>query len=331
MFNQLLPHDAEGDRQLKLPSLTKILGFVAGAIIAAEGVLITAYAAPVTVNGIGGIMGQTVLIAGIQLLILGILISGAWFLRDKEFRLGRISRIVGRFLPIAGIILGCAVALEGAVVAVNAGATVWGGIGGIMESTVALAGAQLFCFGLFATSLWFLKEDEEAKASLSKLVGIVAVIGISAEGLLVMGLASPAVVDGIGGITQPTVFNAGVSLFILGLIALGGWMLREKDFSFLRKYGILERLPSYLILGASFAVTIEALFVMNQAAFTVIQSIGGIMESTIMLGGVQLLVFAALQPLILGVPFVAEDKREARTALLALLFLMLLVPAAMMF
>ncbi|MBM3299062.1 MAG: hypothetical protein FJY85_03810, partial [Deltaproteobacteria bacterium] len=150
-----------GRRQLKLPGLVEILGYIAGIVITAEGAIVTAYAAPVTVTGIGGIMGSTVFIAGIQLLILGLLTMGSWFLKDREVRWERINGIIRRFLPAAAFILGAVVAIEGAIVAVNAGRTIWEGIGGIMEQTVALAGAQLFCLGLFAASLWFLREEEK--------------------------------------------------------------------------------------------------------------------------------------------------------------------------
>ncbi|MBM4237823.1 MAG: hypothetical protein FJ151_04990 [Euryarchaeota archaeon] len=106
---------------MKLPGLVEILGYIAGIVITAEGAIVTAYAAPVTVTGIGGIMGSTVFIAGIQLLILGLLTMGSWFLKDREVRWERINGIIRRFLPAAAFILGAVVAIEGAITAVQAG------------------------------------------------------------------------------------------------------------------------------------------------------------------------------------------------------------------
>jgi hypothetical protein len=44
---------------------------------------------------------------------------------------------------------------------------------------------------------------------------------------------------------------------------------------------------------------------------------------------VQLLVLAILQTLVLGMPFVADNRTQTKTAVLASLFLILLVPAAL--
>jgi hypothetical protein len=314
---------------LKLPNLVSILGLVVGAVIAVEGILVMAYAAPVTIEGIGSIMERTVLLGGAQLLVLGILVMTTWLLKDRDLKWKAGSKLIKRIVPFLGLALGAIIALEGVVVAVYAGATMWEGIGGIMEQTVALAGAQLFALGLFTTSLWLLKKETRIVTRLAELVAIVAAIGVAAEGLIVMGVAAPTVVEGIGGIMQSTVFNAGASLFVLGLIGVAAWILRDMKPAVLSKSRIFVAIEPYLILAVCIAVAFEALFVMNHATATTIQSIGGIMASTIMLGGAQLLVLAILQILILGMPFVADNRTRAKTALLASLFLILLVPAAL--
>jgi len=315
--------------ELKIRYRVNPLGLLAGLAIAIEGLVIVAYAAPIDIKGIGGIMEQTVLLGGAQLLILGILVMTTWLLKDRDLKWKAGSKLIKRIVPFLGPVLGAIIALEGVIVAIYAGATMWEGIGGIMEQTVALAGAQLFALGLFTTSLWLLKKETHIVTRLAELVAIVAAIGVAAEGLIVMGVAAPTVVEDIGGIMQSTVFNAGASLFVLGLVGVAAWILRDMKPAVLSKSKIFVTIEPYFILAVCIAVAFEALFVMNHATATTIQSIGGIMASTIMLGGAQLLVLAVLQILILGMPFVADNRTRARTALLSFLFLILLVPAAL--
>jgi hypothetical protein len=314
---------------LKLPNLVSILGLVVGAVIAVEGILVMAYAAPVTIEGIGNIMKQTVLLGGAQLLVLGILVMTTWLLKDRDLKWKAVGNLIKRIVPFLGLALGAIIALEGVIVAAYAGATILEGIGGIMEQTVVLAGAQLFALGLFTTSLWLLKKEMRMVARLAELVAIVAAIGVAAEGLIVMGLAAPTVIEGIGVIMQSTVFIAGVSLFVLGLMGVAVWILRDMKPAVLRKSKIFVAIEPYLILAVCFAVASVALFVMNHAATTIIEGKGGFWGNTVMLGGVQLLVLAILQILIFCMPFVADNRTRAKTALLASLFLILLVPAAL--
>jgi hypothetical protein len=316
---------------LRLPNLMSILGLVVGAIVAVEGILVMAYAAPVTIEGIGGITEQTVLLGGAQLLVLGILLIAAWLLRDRGLRwkAGSRSNLIKRIVTFLGLAIGMIIVLEGTIIAAYAGATMWEGIGDIMRQTVALAGAQLFALGLLTTILWLLKKEMPMGARFAEIIAIVAATGVAAEGLIVMGLAAPTVIEGIGGIMQSTVFVAGVSLFVLGLIGVALWILRDMKPAALNKSRIFVAIEPYLILVVCIAVASVALFVMNHATATTIQGIGGIMARMIMFGGVQLLVLAILQILILGMPLVADSRTQAKTALLASLFLILLVPAAL--
>jgi hypothetical protein len=132
------------------------IGLLAGIIIAMEGLVVMAYAAPVNVEGIGGIMKQTVLIGGGQLFILGLFLVLSWIFMNQDLTT-RDRKIFEKGLRIIAILLGAIVAVEGIIVAFYAGPTFIGGIGGVLGQTVILAGAQLVVLGILVCISWIFK------------------------------------------------------------------------------------------------------------------------------------------------------------------------------
>jgi hypothetical protein len=121
-----------------------------------EGLVVMAYAAPVNVEGIGGIMKQTVLIGGGQLFILGLFLVLSWIFMNQDLTT-RDRKIFEKGLRIIAILLGAIVAVEGIIVAFYAGPTFIGGIGGVLGQTVILAGAQLVVLGILVCISWIFK------------------------------------------------------------------------------------------------------------------------------------------------------------------------------
>jgi hypothetical protein len=138
---------------LKL-SFNREIVLLIGIIVALEGVVIMYIASPIEISGFGGVSGQNVLIAGVQLFILGIIVIGAWILRGR----GALNRIlkgkVGAILRYVPIAIGLILTIEGLVVVALAGYTfihslaVSPGLGGVQENTVAKLGWQLFMIGI---------------------------------------------------------------------------------------------------------------------------------------------------------------------------------------
>jgi hypothetical protein len=133
-----------------------LIGLLAGIIIAIEGLVVMAYAAPIDVKGIGGITEQTVLIGGAQLFILGLFLVLSWIFMNQDLTT-RDRKIFEKKLRIIAVLLGAIVAVEGIIVAFYAGPTFIGGIGGVLEQTVVLAGAQLFVLGTLVSISWVFK------------------------------------------------------------------------------------------------------------------------------------------------------------------------------
>ena len=129
------------------------IGLLAGIIIAIEGLVVMAYAAPVNVEGIGGIMKRTVLIGGGQLFILGLFLVLSWIFMNQNLRI-RDRKILEKRFRVVAVLLGAIVAVEGIIVAFYAGPTFVGGIGEILGQTVVLVGAQLFVLGTLICISW---------------------------------------------------------------------------------------------------------------------------------------------------------------------------------
>lgn len=142
--------------QLNIRNSLDPIGLLATIIIAVEGLVVMAYAAPVNVEGIGGIMKQTVLIGGGQLFILGLFLILSWIFMKQNLRI-RDRKILEKRFRVIAVLLGAIVAVEGIVVVFYAGPTFVGGIGGILGQTVILAGAQLFVLGILVCLSWIFK------------------------------------------------------------------------------------------------------------------------------------------------------------------------------
>ena len=306
------------------------LGLLAGIAIAIEGLITIAYAAPIEIKGIGGIMQQTVMLGGAQLFVLGLLLAIAWLLKDYGLAVRERKILSKRWIQIIAILLGAIVAAEGIVLALSAGPTVIGGIGGVMEQTVVLAGAQLFGLGALASVTWILRRDPSMRAKIGRLLAVVIGICISAEGLIVMGMSGPSIVNGIGGIMGQTVLIAGVQLFVLGLLVVSAWTL--KDLGLLkRKVLYWDSLPDLLIFFLGIIIAFEGLSTINLAAGTYVESIGWMLGQTIMLAGVQLFALGFLQIVMMGFPSFKRQGALTKMAILGMLFLILMVPAAFVF
>lgn len=141
---------------MKIRYILNPIGLLAGIIIAIEGLVVMAYAAPVNVEGIGGIMKQTVLIGGAQLFILGLFLVLSWTFMNQDLTI-RDRKILEKRFRIIAVLLGAIVAVEGIIVAFYAGPTFIGGIGGVLGQTVVLAGAQLFVLGALVCISWIFR------------------------------------------------------------------------------------------------------------------------------------------------------------------------------
>ena len=262
----------------------QLLAIFAALVVVIEGTIIIAFAGSAEIQGIGGILKSTVTLAGEQLLAFGIVpmvlmsldllgISDRW----KKRRLKTL-------LAVLIILSGVAVAVEGVALAFVAGSITVVGLGTFTAFLVGLFAAQLFFFGMI---IFLARLQARNPFSLAKIVNQAAAVTIAAEGLIVVCIAAPTEIKGIGGILARTVEWAGEALFILGIVLIITIVWR----ALFKHLGKLMELVSTIF---GIIVITGGLTLASLATVVNIKDVGGFQASTIMLAGLQLTILGII-------------------------------------
>ena len=183
------------------------------------------------------------------------------------------------------------------------------GIGGIRASTFQLAAVQLIVLGIFISIMWMFKpsSSDGNKRMLAKIFSILtyAVMAIvSIEGLVIVYIGGPVIVEGIGGITNELIVLSGAQLFVLGLLSLRSWWLRNVSPVNWLVDGLGSIVAALLVM--------EGLTAMGIAEITNIEGIGYIEANTFFDAGLQLFIFGAIMFILWT--FVRESRTEGLMA-----------------
>jgi len=303
---------------MKKGYLCEIIPIIAGLIIRAEGIFIFLFAGPAVIDGIGGILESTVQFAGLQLLVLGliVLVGSEFILFDKSSESRRVS--LRKFLRIVVVLIGLLVMVEGVVLALMGSRTVIEGFGTLEAYIVAGFAAQLFFLGLAIMIPAILQKRD---VGFRKLLVYGGGAAIASAGLVVIGVAAITFIEGIGSIMAGTVELAGIQLFILGLAIVVLSLLMDLTDRF--------RLPiSTVRYLAAILVTIDGLALISIATPIDIQGIGGITSRTIILSGFGLTLIGLFTLFVTGLRTQRLPPMISRTTMVSVLLLTLLIPMA---
>jgi len=174
--------------------------------------------------------------------------------------------------------------------------------------------------------LWYWRNHPRSESSLTRICEPIMAWTIAAQGLFIMGIAAPMIIDGIGGILERTVAIAGAQLFLLALAIIGLRFCRGRDLLQKEVMGIRSsELLTYVIWAL---ITVEGLAIMALAANVYIENFGGISGIYIALAGAQLSLIA-----ILGMSlWLWRNKdityKRSQQLVLVILFLLFLIPPA---
>jgi hypothetical protein len=207
--------------------IKKVLGIVIGIAIIVEGGLLISTSAPATIDNFGGIRESTVILAGAQLALLGILISVSWLLLDLSFV--RSRPLVCKLLFFVALAINLVVMAEGLYLTTNAEGVSFEGGSTFGRVAAALLSAQLFFIGAFSTSLWIVRERKIINI-LAWTIGIASALGLAAIGASIIGVASPLTADFITGIGEGKMMVAGSLLMLLSTILVIGFLLNGTKF-----------------------------------------------------------------------------------------------------
>ena len=241
-----------------------------GIIVLIEGLFAVYIAKPTKIASIGGITQTTFLLAGVQLMVLGLVMIIVWVLYKNK----RMEGSLGKLVPIVMILASLIMVAEGIAAAFLSSDMMIVNVQGVSKKFVALGGAQLFIIGMVQLSLW-IRRDKGQRNWLFEWVGIVLTIMILGEGLLVMGIAGNTTVIGIGTILSRTVFLAGLQLFIISGVLLGMQLFREKNILANR---LGHKRMNIIFALLALAIALEALVVAYFTEPTTIKYVGSIKD-----------------------------------------------------
>lgn len=122
----------------------EVVAITCSIAIAAAGLVVVGLAAPAKVESIGGIAASTVQTAGMQLLVLGVLLVVVWILRNAASDIIAEKPLVLKIATYFIIALAFVVACEALFVVNFASITTIKSIGTMLERTILLGGLALF-------------------------------------------------------------------------------------------------------------------------------------------------------------------------------------------
>jgi len=301
------------------------LGVGIGTLLMSQGLFVIGVSSSITVESIGGILERTMDLAGAQLFVLGGVVTLFWGLKDRRM----LSRYLceNRLISLVPLVVGGLVAMEGLIVIAYASPVTLEGVGVIRPAWMVLAGSGLFLLGGWLVLAWYWRDRTPSEGSITRIAGPIIALVIMAEGLFIMGIAGTTHIDGIGGVLGRTVTLAGGQLFLLGILLLGMRLLKGRSVFAKEVMGVqVSEAISYLALAL---VAVEGLVITGLAANIFIQDFGGVSGIYVMLGGVQLFFLALLHMTFWVWRYDELPKRRRRDAIMGIIFLLLLLPPAL--
>ena len=225
-----------------------------------------------------------------------------------------------------------AIAFEGIVLAIYAEPVVLSysdsHVDGFGKQIISMFAAQLFAIGLLVFSSWKLTNEKLDRKTLVEFFGMGSGIALAAEGAFVLGISGNTLIsNGMGGIVARTVLMAGLVLVMLGLLVLFSWHYRNNH--------IVKRIAGngridVVILLVGLITGLGGVVLSAISANVVIEGVGGISARYIEIAGIQLILLASIMVLMWALRTDGISQRMKRVSFMAVLFMMLLIPPAIL-
>jgi hypothetical protein len=309
-----------------------LLSVALAAIIMLEGAVIAVMARRIDLleNWGTGLFQGTVALVGVQLLVLGLLalfcvvVNGEYLsgVNTVQKVRGILFRDRSWLFPVftwAPAVIGAVAAAEGLVFSYYASPMVVSGMGSASAMWPAVFGAQLFLLGLMLTAVRLF----DGRMDLPVLVRTVVLGLLASFGVLVYGLADRASIAGIGGIQEGTVEILGIQMAVIVIAAIALMFLGDRFFLERKIFG--RKIGTLGIIALSMVLCFEGMVVASVAAPFTLDSIGGMLERTMLVAGVGLAVLAMIVP----ASFYFLEKKDMdvrKLAYASTLFLFFMLP-----
>jgi hypothetical protein len=285
------------------PRAWRLVGAAAGITVLAEGIALSS------------LKGSSQTSYEAALLVLGLIAA-------IPFAIAAIRpSILGRYLrmpALIGAVIGLDVMLIGANLSFSGDRALRLGMESQPVYVVAIFCALVFFAGV---ALLVASLISEKKLNLFALLAYGGGAAAAAEGLVVVGIAAQTYIQGIGTVMESTIQLLGVLLFAVAMVFVVVSIVAEWIRKGVAVLTLLRSASAALLVIAGIALTALATPI-------TIKGIGGIMETTVMLGGLQLAVLGLFTLAMCSLSASPESAKMRRLALFATVFLALLVPMA---
>lgn len=296
-----------------------LLAKVLALVLVVEGAVLFANAASVSLDGMGGIRKFYIQLAGIQLLILGLVALVALVLPIKFYGdMKPVSKMIGLIPSLVALV---AIFEALVVVCYSTGIQITD-LGHVRSFGMGTFGAQLFFIGGALLSARILA----GKENLGLTVIMAVTLAIGSIGAFFIGVAALTNIEGVGTIEESTV--SAIGAFLLAMSVAIMILLYLGDRKFLSKEVFGFTLSTLGIVASSIAASIAGMVILSYAAWGTVQGIGHVPERDIMLFGLSLAYLGMAIPATMFYR-VKSNKSVRDLAMYSAVFLLLLFPFAL--
>ncbi len=298
-------------------------------VLLGEGLLVMGMSADTAMVGIGTVLKQTIFLAGLQLFLLsGILLVMQLFRENGIFA----NRLGKKRMNIIFSLMILVIALEGLVLAYIAEPVTLMYSDSLNDTVtkmlVSTAAAQLFALGLLVFSFRKLAESKLDRRILIEFFGMGSGIVLATEGAWILGISGNIkIFNEIEGIATRTVIIAGLALVLLGLIVLFAWHYGGN--SMVKRIAGNGRID-VLMLFIGLVTGLSGVVLSALSANVLISGFGFVSAKYIELAGIQLVLLASIMVLMWALRVDGISNRMKRASYLLALFMMLLIPPAIL-
>lgn len=287
-------------------------------IVLLEGLAIMTNSNPISIGGTFGLKASTVMLAGLQLAIIGAVILLTLVLTERLPKAGVVGKLIS-FLPLLG---GIVILMEGAIAAYLAGPMVIHGVGNVQGLYVSAFAVQLYMLGAGLVALRLFRSR-----SIHLLVNVGALTIISAAGVMMASMAGPLTWTGVGGFKASTISTAGILLAILGLVGIAlyyteGWKFLGREI-----FGIEMWLWGVFSLGILIAFAGAAVISLSAPVILIDQT--SFKGSTVALAGLMMFILGLLtfMPILFSQEALSPVRKATKNVAV---FVVLLLPFALL-
>jgi hypothetical protein len=310
-------------RQVVPNFLIWFAGIFSAVVIMAWGAVLIGCQSDMFIAGFGGISAIYVLVGGIVLFILGLVPLSVWMLHGTKYYGGQVKKIGTVLLTLSTLVL----ALGALGLATISNEFTLGDFFTGKKIWMAAWCGLIFFFSMLGFAAWWSRRVPLKVPELPQMFGTLAAVLLATEGVVLIGFSGETQLDTLGTISKTMTMLFGVQVVFIGLLVTMTWLFRgEKWFR-----GDFNRLlVDMLVLIVLTVIALEGVATMALAAPITIEDIGTMLESTMLLFGLQLTIVALLTLLCWIFREDGSQPKMQRFMFIVLIFLAILILPAIL-